>query len=202
MQRRHVLLAMAGLALTGCQTVPPPSLSVEQSGRFRITEVKVTGIENIRSWPAAAKAYAAQAGLTGEAALWAEREPGKRPKEVDAFFSARLTQLVEARARTDLAGIFKGAEPARLVFRVNALIVPSMAERVLVDNTADLNATIEVVEVATGKVVLSLADRPTFEMMLGGVAAPVVDTVAGGGDPVPAMVGYLMTSFAAWVSAR
>jgi hypothetical protein len=56
-----------------------------------------------------------------------------------------------------------------------------MAERVLVDNTADLNATIEVVEAATGKVVLSFADRPTFEMMLGGVAAPVVGTVAGAG---------------------
>ena len=81
------------------------------------------------------------------------------------------------------------------MFRVNALIVPSMAERVLVDNTADLNATIEVVEAATGKVVLSFADRPTFDMMLGGVAAPVVDTVA-------AMVVSLMASFAAWVSGK
>lgn len=105
MQRRHELPAIAGLVLAGCQTVPPPGLSVEQSGRFRITEVKVTGIESIRSWPAAAKACAAHAGLTGGAALWAEREAGKRPPEVDAFFSTRLTQLVEAKARSDLAGV-------------------------------------------------------------------------------------------------
>jgi hypothetical protein len=184
MQRRHVLVTIAGLVLAGCQTAaPPPSLSVEQYTRYRIAEVQVTGVDNVRSWPEAVTAFIAETGQSPAAAKRIESAPVSQTPELKAYMGVRMKRMLEGEVHTELSGIFRGSEPARLVMKVQSLHVPSMVERVLVNQIATLTASIEVVEIRTGNVVLSFANQTASQYLLGGVAAPVASAMAGESDP-------------------
>ena len=140
--------------LGGCVSVPSHRLNSDDLQRYRIVDVAVEGAEVIRSWPAEEEAFLKTGAVDPETANRIRTEPafkfpqltGHLRQSLNARFGSGLTQVT--------GDIFTGSQPVRVIVRLREFDIPSVARRVFVDNHTRIKADIDIVDRATGRLIL------------------------------------------------
>jgi len=151
---RAAMFGLMILGLTGCATVPPPSLGVGELQRYRIADVAVEGVEGIRSWPAEEDAFASTNAVDAATLQRIQTEPAANHPPLRAHIQRVLVERFRAEFAAQLGGVLAGPRPLKAVVRLKEFDVPSAARRVFVGGHARIQATIELVDPATGAAAL------------------------------------------------
>jgi hypothetical protein len=178
LSRRLLLLGIAGF-LAGCVTIPPPALEVDSIRALKIVDVKVEGIGVVNAWPAEEEVYIRNNAVDAETAHKIRGEPARNFPAVRVHLETALTERMKLELANQVGPVMQGGRAVRAVVRLRSFDVPSMARRILIDQTAKLDAGIDLVDPASGAVVLSYAGAPMSRMMPGGLGAPIFDAIAG-----------------------
>ncbi len=195
--RRFALLSMA-LAVSGCITVAPHSVSVSELQRYRLTDVVVEGVEVIASWPVEEANYLASVPPDPELANRLRTQPAHAFPELRSHFQRVLTDRFRIELMTQASPVLTGSQPARAVVRLKRFDVPSTARRVFVDQDAKIQADIDLVDARTGAAILRYEGPIRLRRLIGGILAPI----AVGIDPSDTghpMVTEYVSSYRNWL---
>jgi hypothetical protein len=197
----RALICCAALMLAGCATVPPPSMSVDEIASFKLVGVEVHGVEVIRSWPVEERRFLA----TNTDAEIARRLPDESAQNfpvVQASFQAALQRIFTGQLEGMLAPVLRGTRPVKAIVTLKQFDVPSVVRRVLVDQYAKLELTIDLVDAKTNALVLSYPGPYRQQWLLGGLSAPIADAIAGGNDPENALIANYLLDYRTWLVTR
>ena len=197
----RALFCCVTLMLAGCATVPPPSMSVDEIASFKLVGVEVHGVEVIRSWPVQEKRFLA----TNTDPEIARRLPDESAQEfpaVQAYFQAALQRVLHRSARKHA-----GSGPARdatvkAIVSLKQFDVPSVVRRVLIDQYAKFEATIDLVDAKTNAIIISYPGPYRQQFLLGGLSAPIADAIAGDYDPENALIANYVLDYRTWLVTR
>ncbi len=169
----------------------PHGLSGDDLQRYRIVDVTVEGAEIIRSWPAEEDAFLKTGAVDPETA--------NRIRTEAAFNFPQLTghlrQSLNARFGSGLAqatgDIFTGSQPVRAVVRLREFDIPSVARRVFVDNHTKIRADIDIVDRATGRLILHYEGPPARTARIGGIGTGIALAFEGSDLGASMIADYL-----------
>ncbi len=165
---RFLAVAFIGAFLAACQTTAPHTLSVATLQGMKIVAVEVEGIDKIRSWPAQEAEFIRTANPPAELVEKLRSEPAASFPEVKAYMTQAFVARLQLETNAQLGSVLAGKKPVKLVLRIEAFDIPSAARRVLIDQTLKMKARIDLVEPASGAVLLSY-DGPFYSQdVLGG----------------------------------
>ncbi len=159
--------------LAGCLSVAPHSLAVEDFGRYRLTEVIVEGAEVIRSWPGEEERFLQSNVVDPETANRIKSEPASNFPQLTAHFQRVLTARINNELSSLTAPIFTGTQPVRAVVRLKVFDIPSAARRIFVDNDTKIQADIDILDKATGRIIVRYNGRLETKKLLGGLATGI-----------------------------
>lgn len=197
----RALTCCVALMLAGCATVPPPSMSVDEIASFKLAGVEVHGVEVIRSWPVEEKRFLAT-NTNPEIARRLPDESAQNFPEVQAFFQTALQQIFSAQLESTLSPVMRGTRPVRAIVSLKRFDVPSVVRRVLVDQYAKLEATIDLVDSKTNAIILSYPGPYRQQFLFGGLSAPIAAAVAGDYDPENALIANYALDYRTWLVTR
>lgn len=214
--KRFVVLACVVL-LVGCVTAPPPSLSVDEINSLKVVAVEGAVAPVARSgWMSVTEDFKKSKGLVTVVKESGERdvapqiiEPVLPVEELRAYvqreFDARVQKVFTPPLKTEL----KGTRPVKVVVRMHDALILSPGLRfgvmLLAGQSGDenrLDASIDVVDAATGKTLLSLP-RQTIVGRGGGAGfnftgnGPTIEP-----DPMVRMLVDLEQRFERWLLRR
>ncbi len=195
--RRFAVLGVA-LLLSGCMTVAPHSVSVSELQRYRLTDVTIEGIEVIRSWPSEESSYLASAPMNPDLADRLRGEPANTFPELRSHFQRVLTDRFRLELMAQAGPILTGPQPARAVVRLKTFDIPSVGRRILVDQDAKIQATIDLMDTKTGATILRYDGRLRMRRLIGGLLAPVAAGLESG-DVGHAMVTEYVGDYRNWL---
>lgn len=161
------------MVLAGCLSVPAHDLSVSDLARYRIVDVTVEGAEVIRSWPGEEQILLKTGAVDPETARRMETEPASNFPQVTAHFRQALEGKMKAELGYLTGSVFTGTQPAVVVVRLKTFDIPSTARRVFVDNQAKIQADIDVVEKATGRLILRYNGPFETRKLVGGLVTGI-----------------------------
>lgn len=168
-----IVVAFICAFLGGCLSVLPHGLGVEDFGRYRIAEVVVEGAESIRSWPMEEERFAQSGVVDAAMADRIRSEPATNFPQLAAHFKQVLTARLKGEFINLTASVFAGTQPATAVVRLKTFDIPSVARRVFFDNTAKIQADIDILDKATGRLILRYDGRLETKPLIGGVATGI-----------------------------
>ena len=173
MLSRCIAIASMCVFLAGCLTVPPHGLGGTELQKYRIVDISVEGAEGIRSWPQEEENFLKTQAVDPETANRIRTEPAFEFPQLTQHFQRVLNERVRAELTYLVDPIFTGSRPARIVVRLRQFDVPSAARRVFVDTNAKIQADIDLVDKATGTLVLRYAGRSDMRKLVGGLATGI-----------------------------
>lgn len=199
--RIRALFCCVTLMLAGCATVPPPSMSVDEIASLKLVGVEVHGVEVIRSWPVQEKRFLA-ANTDPEIARRLPYESAQNFPPVQAYFQAALQRIFTDQLQSMLAPVMRGVRPVKAIVTLKQFDVPSVVRRVLVDQYAKLQLTIDLVDTKTNALILSYPGPYHQQWLLGGLSAPIADAIAGDNDPENALIANYVLDYRTWLVTR
>ncbi|HEY8383820.1 MAG TPA: hypothetical protein VIL09_16905 [Microvirga sp.] len=161
---------LVALSLAACVTTAPHNFGGSDFARYRIADVSVEGVEVIRSWPGEEEVFLRTNAVDPETRRRIETEPASQFPALRAHIQRALTTRFNAEFASHVAPIFTGTRPARAVVRLRTFDVPSVARRVFVDTDAKIEADIDIVDAATGEVILRYDGPYRLRRLVGGFA--------------------------------
>jgi hypothetical protein len=170
---RCVVVSLLCACLGGCLSVPPHGLGADDLGRYRIVDVVVEGTESIRSWPTEEDRFVQSGAVDAATADRIRSEPATNFPQLAAHFKQALTARLKGEFISLTAPVFAGTRPATAVVRLKTFDIPSVARRVFVDNMAKIQADIEILDKATGRLVLRYDGGLETKPLFGGVATGI-----------------------------
>jgi hypothetical protein len=197
----RALFCCVTLMLAGCATVPPPSMSVGEIASFKLVGVEVHGVEVIRSWPIEEKHFLAT-NTDPEIARRLPDESAQNFPAVQAFFQAPLQRNFKAQFDNQIAPIMSGSRPVKGIITLKRFDVPSVARRVLIDQYAKIEATIDLADARTNATLLSYAGPYRQQWMVGGLGAAVVSSFTREDDPENALIANYVSAYRDWLLTR
>jgi hypothetical protein len=197
----RALFCCVTLMLASCATVPPPSMSVDEIASFNLVGVEVHGVEVIRSWPVEEKHFLAT-NTDPEIARRLPDESAQNFPAVQAFFQAALQRVFTAQLESMLAPVMRGTRPVKIIVTLKQFDVPSVVRRVLIDQYAKIQATIDLVDIKTNALILSYPGPYRLQFLLGGLSAPIADAIAGDSDPENTLIANYILDYRTWLVTR
>jgi hypothetical protein len=188
-------LALAS-ALAACVTASPHGRDAASMRQLGLADVKVEIPDTARlSWPEEEQA-ARRTHLAGPNATQALAD--------DGAVRAHVTRALSNHIRTALMGEvgreLNGPRKVRAVVTVKYFNIPSVAERVLVNNTATFDAHITLVDARTNVEIVTYPGSHVSAMMVGGLMAPVAEaTQLGGSDRSRQLMFEYTDKFRKWL---
>jgi hypothetical protein len=167
---KFLVLVATTVMLSACSTVPPPSLGPTDFQKYRIVDVAVEGVEVISSWPAEEEAFVRSNSVDADTVGRLQTEPASSFPAVRAHLHRALTARFKEEFASQGAGVFSGSRPLRAVVRLKAFDVPSTARRVFTDDTAKIQADIDLVDPASKAVILRYEGPFRGRRLIGGLA--------------------------------
>jgi hypothetical protein len=154
-------------------SVAPHNLSDQDLHQYKVVETIVQGVEGIRSWPKEEDQFLKSNAVDAETANRMRSEPASEFPQLRAHFQ----QVLTARFKNELSyltrPIFSGSRPAQLVVRLRVFDVPSATRRVFVDSSAKIQADIDLVDKASGRLILRYNGRLETKKLIGGLATGI-----------------------------
>jgi hypothetical protein len=167
---RCIVIIAASALLAGCLSVPPHQLADNELHAYRIVDIAVEGTEGIRSWPSEEERFLSTNTVDADTANRIRSEPAFQFPQLRQHFQ----QVLNTQMRNELtyltASIFSGNRPARLVVKLRTFDIPSTARRVFVDSASKMQADIDLVDKATGRLVMRYNGKLEYRKMIGGLA--------------------------------
>ena len=198
---RRCFLLGATLLLAGCITAPPHSMAVSDFQKYRIADVRVEGIEVIRSWPPQEEIFVKAGRADAEMVNRLHTEPASNFPALRAHFQQVLDDRFKLEFSSQVAPIFTGTRPLRAVVRLRTFDVPSGARRVLIDQDAKIRAEIDLVDPATGASVLKYDGPFRSKRMVGGIAT-VIAVALDNSDVGYSLITDYITAYRDWIVQR
>jgi hypothetical protein len=195
---RCIVISASCLFLAGCLSVAPHSLAFEDFGRYRLTEVVVEGAEVIRSWPSEEERFLQSDAADPEIASRIKSEPASNFPQVTAHFQQVLTARINNELGSLIAPVFTGKQPVRAVVRLKVFDIPSVARRVFVDNDAKIQADIDIIDKATGRLILRYNGRLETKKLIGGLATGIALAFEGS-DLGYSMITDYLSAYRNWL---
>lgn len=214
---RFLFIVVLGAALAGCVTAAPPGLSAEEIDSLKVVAVEGALAPTARSgWMSVREDFKKSKGLativkeSGERGVAPEIiEPVLPIEELRAFTQQEFSKRVQNVFTAPLKAELKGKRPVKVVVRMHDALIFSPGARfamvLLAGQSGDenrLDASIDVIEIATGKTILSLP-RQTVIGRGGGAGfnfsgnGPVIEP-----DPMVRMLLDLEQRFERWLLRR
>lgn len=206
--------------LTACATGPKNPMTAQQIKSLDIDVINVTVKPSTEiSWGEGETAYAESKGCEkpepitatdGDAYNTAAAE--NKPQDCDydalvdspeaqAFMADRLTTLLQDALETQTAPAFQGTTPARLDVEVIGLHIVSGGQAVLIGGNHTLQATLNVVEIGSGK---TIAANPELAALAGygpgGLISLIVEATSK--DPVVRLSAGYASAARKWIGAE
>jgi hypothetical protein len=197
----RVLFCCLALMLAGCATVPPPSLSVDEIASFKLAGIEVHGVEVVRSWPVEEKHFLAT-NTDPEIARRLPDESAQNFPAVQAFFRTTLEREFAAQFESLLAPIMRGTRPVKVIVTLKQFDVPSVVRRVLIDQYAKIELTIDLVDQKTNAIILSYPGPYRQQFLLGGLSAPIASALSGDNDPGNTLIANYVLDYRSWLVTR
>lgn len=186
MVRRLLLINFLCFLLAACAS--PHNLTQQEVNGLGIANIQVSFAPNAHiSWSIEQEKY--------------RETHNASPEEIRQHVKTRLLTLVQEEYDRQLKPYFQGPKKVRLEVSIRSLIVPSLAERVFVNNTASFAANYSVVDVKSGTVLARYEDTGSVQIMVGGVAGILTDaTGLTGKDPALSMIPLHVAKAREWLS--
>jgi hypothetical protein len=172
--RRTFGFALLGLMMAGCMAARPVSLQEARSYRLAALDVDVRSATI--NWADGQLAFLVSRGLdTNDPA---SADVLKTP-EVKAAYEKIVRERLEARLRPALGAQMSGSRPVKVQFTFKSIFVPSTGARLLTDVLIGnvppvMVADVVIVDAATGRTLLQLADNGSSLNTGGGVIGAAV----------------------------
>jgi hypothetical protein len=170
---RCFVIASICAVLGGCVSVPSHGLSSDDLQRYRIVDVTVEGAEMIRSWPAEEEAFLKTATVDPETVNRIRTEPASNFPQLTGHFRHVLNARIGNGLTQATGDILTGSQPVRAVVRLREFDIPSVARRVFVDNHTKIKADIDIVDRATGRLILRYEGPSTIGTRIGGLGTGI-----------------------------
>jgi hypothetical protein len=154
-------------------SVAPHNLSDQDLHQYKVIETIVEGVEGIRSWPSEEERFLKLNAVDAETANRIRSEPASEFLQLRAHFQQVLTTRFKNELSYLTGPIFSGTRPAQLVVRLRVFDVPSAARRVFVDSSAKIQADIDLVDKASGRLILRYNGRLETRKLIGGLATGI-----------------------------
>jgi len=197
----RALLCCATLMLASCATIPPPAMSVDEIASFKLVGVEVHGVQVIRSWPVQEKRFLAT-NADPEIARRLPDESAQNFPVVQAFFQAALQRMFADHLEGALAPVMRGARPVRAVVTLKQFDVPSVVRRVLIDQYAKIQLTIDIIDAKTNALLISYPGPYHQQWLFGGLSAPIADAIAADYDPENTLIANYILDYRTWLVTR
>ena len=194
--RSLVALAPA-LFVAACVTVAPHTLSQDNIHNLKLVDVEISGTEVIRSWPEGEEHYARSPGADPAIVSRLQTSSISDFPPVQAFIAGELKTIFKTEFDSQFSSIFVGRRPVRAFVRIKTFHVPSVAQRVFINNTAVMDAEIDLRDAKTGTSVLFYSGAYSSKRLLGGLSAPVAAAIAG--DQGRPMIQDYLTQYRDWL---
>jgi hypothetical protein len=192
--RIAVGLALAS-ALAACVTASPHGRDAASMRQLGLADVAVEIPPTARlSWPEEEQA-ARRAHLAGPNAAQTMADDGVR-----AHVSRALGNHIRTALMGEIGRELNGPRKVRAVVTVKYFSIPSVAERVFINNTAAFDAEIRLVDARTNAEIVTYPGSQVSAMMVGGLMAPVAEaTQIGGSDRSRQLVFEYADKFRKWL---
>lgn len=192
---RHIQrLVAAAMLLFVAACAAPHTLSVTDVGTLGFGKVEVAIDPGARlTWPSREAAFQRAGGSTETTG-----------RDLRTYLTEQVRQTIESSYAIGLAPELTGKRKVNLRVRVRGFIVPSLAERVLVNNHAMFAAHVDVVDAVSGDVIATYEPpAATSQAMMGGLLAPFTDALGmTGQDPGTALVAQHVSNIREWLLKR
>jgi hypothetical protein len=187
MMSRCIALCLTALALAGCVTVPPPSLSVDQVRGLRLAAVEVElepDRERSLVWHGLLEEFRKARDLAAARAAAAPEVPAPQAQGTDArppggggtfdppwdhlraFTHDHITRRARLTMEGPLGRELTGSRPVRVVLKVHEVVIPSfgamLVRSLFVGYSGGedrLTVTTQIVDAKTGAVILTFPRR-------------------------------------------
>jgi hypothetical protein len=188
------LLTVAWVA--GCVTANPHDLTTTDIRQLGLADVQVQVPPNVRlSWP------------EEEEAAMREKygaRPEQRTPEDNAAARARATRTLSERIRSALMAEvgrdLSGSRKVRAIVTVKTFSIPTLGERILINDQAQFDAEVALVDARTNAPVMTYSGGLVNIKLVGGILAPVADaTGASGSDRSRQLVFEYTDRFKKWL---
>ena len=201
MKRAPLWFALA-FSMAGCATAPAPSpMALSDLQRFRLMSVDVQSQGAVVSWPAKEAELLATANVDPDTRAGLPTRDAREFPAAQVYFESAIRQRLGADMQQNIAPLMRGSVPVAAVVQVRTLDVPSPVRRLLVDQIAKLELQIDLVNPATGAVVLSYKTPEAHQWLLGGLGA-IVETAVNKYDPGAKMLDEAVTDYKEWLERR
>jgi hypothetical protein len=195
---RCIVVSFVCVFLCGCLSVPPHGSAIEDLGRYRIVDVAVEGAEIIRSWPTEEERFVRSGVVDPAMADRIRAEPATNFPQLAAHFQQALTARMKDEFVSSTASVFAGKRSATAVVRLKTFDIPSAARRVFVDNTAKIQAEIEVLDKTTGRLILRYNGRLETKPLIGGLGTGIALAFERS-DPGNSMITDYLSAYRNWL---
>jgi hypothetical protein len=184
--------------LAGCVSVPPHNLAESEMRSYRVVDIAVEGVEVIRSWPSEEEKFLATNSVDTETANRIRSEPASEFPQLRQHFQQVLNTQIRSELTYVTSSIFTGKRPAQIVVRLRTFDIPSTARRVFVDNDAKMRADIDLVDKATGRLVMRYNGGQVYRKMIGGLATGIALAFERS-DKGAAMITDYLSAYRNWL---
>lgn len=190
---RPLIAACAVLVLAGC-TVVKNTLTAGDVKSFHYTGTQVSFAPGAKIWWGdGERAFAASKGLSAQ-----ESDKVANTSEGKAYLRGQIASKIKAAMDRNFEGKLNGTRPVRVEVVVQAVVIPSVAQRVIIGGTHTLNGDVNLVDARTGAVLLSHPGHTAFAPTGNGLVGVVVDGVIGD-DPMNRVTNEFARLYRMWV---
>jgi hypothetical protein len=180
MLRRITGAVVAALALTGCATVAPSTVSVDDVRNFRPVSIEVKAAPDARIiWATGEEAYIRATGQTATVDAFTPTPQAK------AFLADLASQKLKSALDQKLAGVMSGSRPVRVVTTITGVDIPSAGRKILVGGSNQLRADTVILDAKTGQQLTTYRGAQSYNFqgagLLGVATQALVDDVRGSG---------------------
>ena len=191
---RLSLAACVALMLASCVTVSN-SLTADDIKSLRYTGTTVSFDPQVAIWWGdGERAYAGSKGLSDAQAADAIKTP-----EGKAYMHGQIASRVKAAMDRHMPEKLAGARPVRVDVRVKSMTIPGAAQRIIIGGTYMIGAQIDLVDVKSGKVLVShpgfLASAATGQ----GITGAVIEGIVAQQPGVDRVIDNLAIGYGNWL---
>ena len=192
------LVVGVALLLGGCLTVPPHSMSVSDFQKYRIADVRVEGVEVIRSWPGEEEIYVKTNPVDEAMLTRINTEPAYNFPFLRSHFERALAGRFKLEFESQVSPLFNGTRPVRAVVKLKTFDVPSAGRRIFVDTDAKMKAEIHLVDAGNGAPVLVYDGPYRTRRLVGGLATGIA-LALDRSDTGYSMITDYITAYRNWL---
>jgi len=170
MPLRFILVALAAFSLSGCASLPQPELSLESLDGLKLTNVVVTFTDDahISINDESGQAKVNTDTKASDSSAVGVDSPAKR---------ARVSEAIQFAFQHEVGVKLQAGRPVIARVSIRGFVVPSAQASIVVGIGSAMTASVDLVDVASGKV---LQSKPAFTAVGGDGGGLLVGGILGG----------------------